>query len=114
MPRKRITASVSEAVAGTEQKCRLHVLPYNDWKNRWAKYYIGFPPNLEITDLRRTWLFKTEEEAKSFARWLDEIIGLLDYFEAKEMLAPHNKPLLEAVKEFAEHIEKEAKDGNHP
>jgi len=49
------------------KKCRLHVLDYHNGNYPWAKYYIAFPPNLVIPDLKRPWMFQTKES--SLARW---------------------------------------------
>jgi len=83
---------------------RLHVLEYRDGNFPWAKYYIAIPPNLHIADLKRTWMFKTKEEAEAFARWFDETLFMLEWYEAAEMLAPYNATPLEAVEEYVKHL----------
>jgi len=83
-------------------KCRLHVLEYNDFKEPWAKYYVAIPPNWELPVLNRPWKFMTKEEAEGFAIWFEDVLGFLDYFIAKEVLAPSGKTVVEAVQWFAE------------
>jgi len=85
-------------------ECRLHVNAYND---RCFKYYVGLPPNVELPDFKKTWTFKTKEDAEKFAAWFDDVLLTLEYTNATEVLAPHGATPVEAIDLFVKHLEAE-------
>ena len=76
-----------------------------EFQHQWAKYYISIPPNLEIYDLKRPWIFKTKEEAERFAVWLDETLLILECSIGAEILAPYGKTPKDAFKMYVKHLE---------
>lgn len=100
MPRKKTPPP--EAAQPTPYQCRLPVLPFKGWPDKWANFYVHVPQHVPVMDVDREWLFATKEEAEGFASWLDQMLGLLEYFWVKEKMARDGKKVSDAVEFFVQ------------